>query len=85
MSGYTVTLTDCEYDVLIAIVKLAAQLDMLLAENGGDVGDICETEDALHEALKPWRAAQCAALEMPDDVEDSPNADSGREPNKSGG
>lgn len=54
--------------MLERIVEVASQLDMLLVEEDGDVGDICETEDALHEALKPWRAAQCSsAIKTGDD------------------
>jgi hypothetical protein len=47
--------------MLEKIAEIASQLDMLLADD--DAGDLCETEDALHEALKPYRAAQCASAQ----------------------
>lgn len=46
--------------ILEPIVEIAARINMLLAEEDPDVGDMCETEDELAEALKPWRALQCA-------------------------
>ena len=59
-------------EILERIAQCASNLDMLLAEENGDVGDICEAEDALHEALRPWRALQYQLAGSTSDAAENP-------------
>jgi hypothetical protein len=46
---------NAEVNELRAIAEIASQMDLELAADTGDVGRLCELEDKLTEALRPWR------------------------------